>query len=230
MTQNLPDTFKSNSLQTSKWVTGGILLFIGIVGGLLTHFVFIFGIVAIIGFFLILTKLMVKKSLQLSNGPTDFPLTEIIQNHKHIVAQTKYFKGQEKMGEQSYLQIQELESQYKFLLSKLSEKFNPEEITFTRYEKSINEMVIILLDNFKYLANLLSLIDSKNEISDEEFQLLKSYQNANDSALIELRNLGKSLTNINVSDAINPTFEETLQRLKVLANQAQNYSTKNHKE
>jgi len=230
MTPNLPEPSKTNALTTKKLAPGIILLIGGIIGAAVTHFTIAFLILAATGFVYFLGLKLSRKSLDLSAGPTEYPLTEIIQKQKHVVAQTKYLKHHSTWGQRAFTQVSELESHYKFIMKTLGGKFNATEITYNRYEKSINEMVLLILENLNHLANSLTIFDTKSELNTEAQQMIKAYFDANDEGLKELTQISKALTKINVADAVNPIFEESLERLKVLANQAQLYSNKNQKE
>ena len=233
LSENLPQTVQNTNIKVQKFVpVGAGFLTVGLVGVVFTSFTLVSFILVLAGVGLLVTKLLVQKSLALSSGLSDNPLTEYFQAQKHAVAQTKYFKHNAKLGEKAFSQVQDLHNRYKNIMGILAKKFSPTELTFERYEKSINEVVFTVLNNLKEVTTLLTSLEVKAETSpaSRELVAVHGYLEAGSKALSEMDLLTKSITNINIQEPMSEAFEESLERLRTLASQAHLYSKTDKKD
>lgn len=226
MGQNLPVSQTEKSLTKNKVVLPAALLLAGgVLGVIFTHFTLFSLLVAAFGAVLFFTKNIVKKSIELSSGPADRPLDEMLKTVRHEVSQTKYLKRQSKLGEKAAAHAVHLEASYQFLHKLLSTKFNPTEITYDRYEKAINEAVFKVSDNLRHLGQVITLLDHQDPPSPAALTEVQELLQLNQETLTGLDALAEALKGINRGEPVKREFEETLEKLQQLAARAQAYST-----
>jgi hypothetical protein len=228
LNQNLPQKTTQNTPGKSKLLIPAVLLLSGgILGLIFTHFQVISFLIAALGLSFFLAKKLVKKSLEISSGLVDMPLDKILTDLKHDVAQTKYLSRHPKLGEKAHAQATHLDSSYQFLMKILVQKFSPNELTFARYETAINEAVLSLQGNLKHTSNLLRLLDHQDPPSSSSLDEVNSILTTNHEMLINLDVLAEALNRINRGEVVKNDFDDTLENLKLLAERAQAYTTKN---
>jgi hypothetical protein len=227
LNSNLPLKTTETSSAKNKLLLPAVLLIAGgILGVVFNHFLVISIVFLTLGLALFLAKNLVKKSLELSSGPVGMPLDKILADLKHEVAQTKYLSHQGKLGEKAHAQAIHLDSSYQFLMKILVQKFSPNELTFDRYETAINEAVLNLQGNLKHTSNLLTLLDHQDPLSSSSLDEVNNILTTNHEMLSNLDALAEALKEINRGEVVKKDFEESLDKLKLLAERAQAYTTK----
>lgn len=222
MKEDLP---QKNRKKNIFFPSGIIFVMTGIGGMIFLPFKFISLFVFILGIILIFVTNLVKKSLKLNSGDRSFPLEKMLFDLKHEIAQTKYLSQLGKLGEMAHSQVVQLESSYLFLMKSLLEKFSPDEITFHRYESAIQEAVLKIQESLKHTSSLITLLNSQTPPSSSSVDEVDSLLKAHEELLIQLVVLTEAIQRINGGEVVHKNFEETIEKLKILAERAQIYSS-----
>lgn len=206
----------------------GLLIVIAFLGVFLTSFDLIFILVGLVGSLLFMAGNLVNKSLAIStDSMADHdPMMTSLKKLQHEIAQTKYLTKVSDLGGKAHQQTLRLEESWNFLARILKEKFDPGELTYSRYHNAISDMTHHMLQNFKLLSHTLQSIETSTSAEESEKQnsLCLDLLSMNDNGLKQLSELGHNLSLVNAGGSTSPEMDETLTQLKQLALQAKKYS------
>ena len=235
------------ALRPNALMIGGALLVAGGVGGVVfPHFAVFSVLAAAVGAGCLIARQLVRRSLERTNGlaaPGTDPFLALIKAEEHAVSQTKYIEGVGDLGERAHAQLKQLTERYASLLQILEQKFDPGEITFSRYLGAVQNMIGSLIENFKSLGSTLGSLKSVDardletraasdpsaaaRLAQFKAQRAAALQllEFNEKALAQLDGLAASLNAIKTTGAATqPALEDSLNELKLLAERAKQYS------
>jgi hypothetical protein len=188
-----------------------------------------------IGFFL--SQQLVKKSLALATNQGTEQLGSTLQKLEEVnkqLSKCKFLENIEPEGLRAASQSSLLLQHYKNLHRVLNEKFEPTEMTMSRYLEAINSASLSLSENLVFLAHMLAnlnLTRTPNGPGDtaawdikikEALELMAD----NDGALASLDHLYNSLNAITTKENNRNELDQSLEQIKLLADRAKSYSKK----
>lgn len=131
-------------------------------------------------------------------------------------------------GVKAALQSEQLAYQYITLKNILSQKFEPTEITFSRYLVSIEDSCLSIGENLIHSKNILENLNLTATTKNENWHTQKNQVNgllaATEEALIQLASLYISINEITTKENNRNQLEQSMQNIKELAERAKNYS------
>lgn len=188
-------------------------------------------VIAFFAFGIFAAKRLVQKSIQLTAPTNPRELTSTLSQLGHIkqqVRKCKFLDFFEAEGTQAAMQADLLVQHYKGLKNILSEKFEPSEITFSRYLGVIEASCLSIGENLLQAKNLLENLclssRGKSTPIPEPTQELHRLLQSTDEALQGLANLYRSLNEMNTQEKYRDQLEHSMEQVKILADRAKIYS------
>jgi hypothetical protein len=212
--------------------SASILLVAGSCGLVFSQFLAFSLFLIVLGGFFLGAGFLVRRSLALTAAASvPQSLHELLKAKKHQVNQTKYYAQAPELGESLADQLKDLTGRVETLERVLKEKFDPSEITFSRYSDAIGQMTLAVVANIDQSMLLLKSLESMNPLDptrasniqaarDEVVQL----SDFNGRAILQLDQLSTSLQQINHGESRISAIEESLEQVKLLADRANKYS------
>lgn len=213
-------------------MAGGLAATAGATGiFILTQHIIFSVLLAVIAVIFFGSRQLIKKSLELTSntnqpqlGSTQSQLEQI----KKQVSKCKFLENVEVEGTQAASQADQLIQQYKSLKNILSEKFEPSEITFSRYLNSIETSCLSIGENLIHIKSILENLNltSKNQTEQwkEQQGQVSTLLASTDEALRELAQLFNSVNEITTKEKHRDQLEQSIQQIKELADRAKIYS------
>jgi MFS superfamily sulfate permease-like transporter len=243
----LPQVRPSNAVQASQKneltsATKALSISAGAtVIGAIAVFAFTQSVVAaiVLGVFaavLFLARQLVKKSAMATSPSTTAPnasldsTTQRLQEMRKQVSKCKFLENVEAEGTKAAEQAQQLLQQFQNLQAVLSQKFDPTELTYSRYKVSVDDTCLAIAENLLHLKNLLESLNIQNLKQTApvawQQQISEVHQalTTNSAALSELTSLHTSLNQISTQETHRDQLEQSLQQIRDLADRAKQYS------
>lgn len=147
---------------------------------------------------------------------------------KHVLSRLQFETGTERLGEQAVGQLKEISRRYDFFRSVLSEKMDPTELTFDRYDSAARSVRSAVLENLQSVARILEQqkLGTGTDGSPNLLAEAESLLALNGKALQRLDAVTTSIREIRTSKAAAGEDLATLiGELEELAGRAGKYST-----
>jgi hypothetical protein len=237
---NLPQVGQkqfSKELRQSRLLLAGGAVTIGVAAGmyLLTYSIMLTVGLAMVGVVLLGARQLIKNSLALTSPQafetSDLPLDRLEDIRKQV-SQCKFLEKVELEGSTVADQATQLVQQYKNLKSILNQKFEPTELTYSRYESGVIASCLAIGENLLHVKSMLENLNVMNPNATTGAQTLWKSQkeqvtkilDANASALVELGTLFHSLNQILTKEKHRDQFEQSMEQIRQLAERAKQYS------
>jgi hypothetical protein len=202
---------------------------------LLTNYLILAGVLGTIGLGLFATQQIVKKSLALTASQQaqslDSPLLRLDDVRKQV-SKCKFLENVEAEGTLAAAQADQLVQQYQNLNDLLLQKFEPGELTLSRYQEGIFVLCMAIAEN---LMNVRTSLENLNLTKPDgivfdthpwlaqRLQVKTVLQN-NAQALTELSALFAQLNQITTKEAYRNGLEQALQQIRNLSERASKYT------
>lgn len=226
----------------SRSLVGPAVAIAVVVGGLFafTHSVIFASLAAVLGALAVFTRQLVRKSLAatansesaLQLGSVDGQLTEM----KKKVSKAKFFEFLEADGERLARQAELLIQQRLAIKKVLAQKFEPTELTHSRYLEGLDNNSLAISENLQFAESILqnlnlsakTQLDPASRPSEWTAEQNRAQQLMAliDQSLQQLTQLYQSLNEITTKDHHRNDLEESMRQIKELADRAKNYSAK----
>lgn len=224
------DADKTPVINSQVLLTGGVVACTAAAGVFfLTHFTFVAWILALVGAGFLISRQLVRKSLELTAAPAHQTLTSSVAQLAEMqrqVSKTKFLEYVEKEGEKAAQQAEQLVEQHKNLLRLLQQKFEPGEITHARYADAVESACFSIGENLMHAKRILenlSLTKPSKTNAGWNAGLLEVLK-TNDEALAALTTLYSEINVITTKEKHRDQLEQTMQQVKELAARAKQYS------
>jgi hypothetical protein len=182
---------------------------------------------------------LVKKSLHLSSqaqlNQSPSSVSSRLELVKQQMIKTKYYEHLESEGTALVNQAEVLLHQYKTLIQLLEQKFNPGELTYSRYKESIDNTCMSISEFLLHLKNCLDQLNlgQKTKATSESTstnwesqrqEFLLAINKSNDS-IAQLTHLFQSLNSVITQEQHRGELDNYLLQLNELSDRAKLYST-----
>ncbi|MCK6597598.1 MAG: hypothetical protein L6Q37_04480 [Bdellovibrionaceae bacterium] len=209
-----------------------LILLIASIMLFLLQFKFISTLIFILAIFLFITLKLINKSKTLAplNGTQ---LSNIAELRKRLF-NLQYEDKVSAQGELLLKQYESLEKKYANFISILNSKFDPNELTYDRYLQPVQALYDGILSTFNKLENSFRILSKMNLEGESKILFDKtlaenlSMMDFQEKALQDLEKLSFALNQITTTNDSTPSeIKDSMEQLKILAERAKNYSTKN---
>jgi hypothetical protein len=237
-------------LRPAITITGLLLLVGGGVSVLSTGL----SLLSAIAIFFGLVVLVVNRFLRGPSGPLLTAADQIesqreakLKELKRYISKTQYLENVGDLGETAAAQLTQISERFKKFGDLLALKFNPNEITYTRYFSAAEQTFLSILDNLHEVATSLNNIDaidpdytedqlklhSKDNSALEERKVLREKQISvvtelfafNEKAITEFDRVSTALAEVKTQQGQSDVgLEVAMAELTELANRAKKYS------
>lgn len=233
---NLAKPYQASSIEVLKGLrtnrfllAGGVAASAGALGVLLaTQHIVLSVILAITGVLFFGSRQLVKKSLALTSANSQLQLISTDQRLEQMrkqVSKCKFLENVEDEGTRAAGQADQLVHQFKSLKNVLSQKFEPSEITFSRYLDSIETSCLSISENLIHTKSLLENLNLTNKGQPPETRnQVKQLLDSTDQALRGLSDLFNSINEITTKERHRDQLEQSMQQIRELAERAKIYS------
>ncbi len=213
-------------------LAGGIAASVGAVAlFLITQHIIFSAVLTVAGMVFFGSRQLVKKSLALTSASSKLQLGSVdqqLEQMKKQVSKCKFLENVEVEGSRAASQADQLIHQYKNLKNVLSVKFEPTEITFSRYVDSIDASCLSIGENLVHTKGILENLNlTKSDQSPQRIESqtqVKKLLEINDEALESLAQLFNSINEITTKERHRDQLEESMQQIRELADRAKIYS------
>lgn len=237
--KNLPSASGASALEVIKGLrtnrallAGALVLSGGAVGVfVLTQYTILSVVLAVLGVVVFGARQLVKKSLSITASTSSMAISSTqgrLEEIKKQASKCKFLEKVEIEGSRLASQADQLLRQYKNLKGVLSQKFETTELTYSRYVDGIENSCLSLGENILHAKDTLENLNAtnKNDSGNWQKQLdhVSELLRVNDHALEELATLFNSINEINTKEKHRPQLEESMQKIRELAERAKVYS------
>lgn len=174
---------------------------------------------------------LVHRSLALSyKSPAQLGSTrEQLSTTRQQLSKCKFLEHVQDDGTHAANQADRLHEQYLSLRQILDQKFEPTEITYSRYLDGLTTAVLALSESLLQLKNSLENLNRMGPAAKNHAQLSKIREQAAtvESGLQALTTLFESLNQVTTKETYLDRLDQTMANIKDLADRAQRYSKSN---
>jgi hypothetical protein len=199
----------------------------------LAHYIIASVLLVVLGVGFFGASQLVKKSLALTSSSQnlllgDSPLHQLDEIRKQV-SKCKFLEKVEREGTALSDQGVQLVQQYKNLQSALDSKFEPGELTYSRYSEGIFNSCMAIAENMLHAKSLLENLNVMNQSGSQDLwnqqkaQAVKIIE-SNSAALTELAALFNSVNDIVTKEKYRDQLENSMQQIRDLAERAKQYS------
>lgn len=228
------ETRGSGDLRQSRWlvVSGVALATAAVTVYVVTAHAIVSAILLAVGVVFFGANRLVRKSLamtahaQLPSGSAP----ERFEQIRRDVSKAKFFEKVEAEGTLAAEQAGQMTRHYKSLQALLDQKFEPGELTRSRYSDAVIESCLAIGENLLFAKSLLENMNIGTPSTDPQSpwarqkEQVKSVLAANAAALDELSVLHASLSEMTTKDKHRDQLEQSIQQVRLLAERAKQYS------
>lgn len=234
--KNLAKPYQTSRIEALKGMrthrfllAAGVATSAGALGIFLVSQQIVFSVIlAAAGVLFFSSRQLIKKSLTLTSTHSQLQLTSTDQQLEQMrkqVSKCKFLENVETEGSRVASQADQLVHQFKNLKNILSQKFEPSEITFSRYLDSIESSCLSISENLTHTKTLLDNLNLTNkELSPETRDQVKQLLDSTDQALHGLSELFNSINKITTKERHRDQLEQSMQQIRELAERAKIYS------
>lgn len=197
----------------------------------LTHFTLLSGMLAALGFAFFLARQLVQKSIALTaSSPENAPgtLSDSLGQIRRQVSKAKFLENLENEGTRVAHQAELLVQQHKNLIDALARKLSPTELTYERYLNAIDVASLAIGENLLHAKNTLENLNltPRNSLTPAQLAPVNELLASIDQALKQLADLFHSINEMNTQEKHRDQLEDSLERIRELADRAKIYSKK----